>query len=235
MLIILAMILIVVAFLILFSTKWSEDKVITEVKVTGNYFIKEKEIIDIIDDYALKQPKKNIKLDSISKLVTTNNYILQANSSYGINGELKIEVVEREPISFIVDNAGSLQVVDKFSFIFDNFSLPKNLDLPIIYLNSENYNKYSLKNTLEFISSLKKSNLNINDYISYFNLDSDSRIIKAKDKLFNLELIFTRNFDSKLQFNKLTFFLDNYIFSNVNYIDYLDLRWDSKILIGRKI
>lgn len=234
LLIFLAMILIIVAFLIVASTKWSDDKIISEVKIIGNHYVSEKEIIDLIKPYALSQAKKHIKLDSISNIVKTNNYILSANSSYGLNGELNIDVKEREPISYIVDKSGSLQIVDKYAFIFDNHSIPKNLNLPIIYLNEENYDKYCLKNTLEFISHLFGKSNKINNYILEFNVGKDSRVIEAVDKLYNLDLFFT-NKDASFQFNKLMYFVDNYKFTNINNLSYLDLRWGNKVLIGKKI
>lgn len=235
LLIVLAMILIVIVFLVVLSTKWSDDKAITRIEITGNHYVKQQEIIDLISSYALHQPKKSIKLDSISNLVQSNNYILSANSSYGLNGELKINIVEREPISYIIDNSGYLQIVDKYSFIFADYSVPKNLDLPLIYLNNENYDKFCLKNTLEFISSLTSENNLFNNYILDFNIGNDSRVIRATDRLYNFDLLFSSKIDPKYQFNKLMQFIDNYTFTNVNQISYLDLRWGNKVLIGKKI
>lgn len=235
LLIFLAMILIVIAFLIVASTKWSDDKLITDVKISGNHYVKNKDIIDLIKAYALSQPKKFVKLDSISSIVKTNNYILSANSSYGLNGELQIEVKEREPISYIIDKSGTLQVVDEYSFIFENYSIPKNLNLPIIFLREDNFNKYSLKNTLLFIRKLFNSNTKLNSYILEFTLSRDSRIIKATDKLYNLDLLFSSKGDALIQFNKFVYFVDNYKFTNINNLSYLDLRWDNKVLLGKKI
>ncbi len=229
------MVLIVIAFLIVASTKWSDDKVITDIKISGSHYIKDKEIIDLISSYALSQPKKFVKLDSISSIVKTNNYILSVNSTYGLNGELKIDIVEREPISYIIDKNGSLQIVDKYAFIFENYSVPKNLNLPIIYLNNDNYDKYTLKNTLEFISILIKNSAKLNSYILEFSIGNDSRIIKATDKLYKTDLLFTSNIDPIFQFNKFVYFIENYTFTNINNISYFDLRWDNKVLIGKKI
>lgn len=229
------MILIVIAFLIVASTKWSDDKLITDVKISGNHYVKNKDIIDLIKAYALSQPKKFVKLDSISSIVKTNNYILSASSSYGLNGELQIEVKEREPISYIIDKSGTLQVVDEYSFIFENYSIPKNLNLPIIYLSDDNFNKYSLKNTLLFVRKLFNSDSKLNSYILEFTLSKDSRIIKATDKLYNLDLLFSSKDDALIQFNKLVYFVDNYKFTNISNLSYLDLRWDNKVLIGKKI
>lgn len=229
------MLLIVIAFLIVASTKWSDDKIVTDVKIIGNHYVKNQEILDLISNYALKQPKKFIKLDSVSNIVKSNNYILSAVSSYGLNGELKIEVVEREPISYIVDKSGVLQIVDKYAFIFENSNIPKNLDLPIIYMGNENYNKYSLKNTLEFISQLVSNSKKINNYILDFKLENDSRIIHATDKLYMLDLFFSSDIDPNYQFNKLTYFVDNNIFTDVFNLSYLDLRWGNKVLIGKEM
>ena len=228
------MVLIVIAFLIVASTKWSDDKIVTGVKINGNSYVKDKEIIDLISKYALQQAKKNIKLDSISSIVKSNNYILSANSSYGLNGELIIEVVEREPISYVIDKSGSLQIIDKYSFIFENTTIPKNLDLPIIYLESENYDKYNLKNILEFISRLQNKPNKMNEYILDFKVNNDSRIIRATDKLYKLDLIFSSSNDPIYQFNKLKYFIDNNVFTDIYKLSYLDLRWGNSILIGRK-
>ncbi|HRP02539.1 MAG TPA: FtsQ-type POTRA domain-containing protein [Candidatus Kapabacteria bacterium] len=235
LLIIMAMILIIIAFLYIASTKWSDNTIVTEVTVKGNNFVKEQEIVNIIKGYVINQPKKYIKLDSVSKLILKNNYILTANANYGLNGELQIEVAEREPIAYVVDKSGDLKIVDKYSFIFENYSVPKNLNLPIIYLNKENYDKYSLRNTLEFISVLSTKEQSFNDYIMDFTTDDDSRVIRATGKLYNLKLLFSSLVEPEKQFNKLVYFIGNYEFTNANQLSYLDLRWEQKVLIGRKI
>ena len=75
----------------------------------------------------------------------------------------------------------------------------------------------------------------MNNYILDFKLEDDSRIIRATDKLFKLDLLFSNSLDPNYQFNKLTYFIDNNIFTDIYELSYLDFRWGNKVLIGRKM
>lgn len=227
------MILIVVTVLIVASTKWSDNKPVSKIVIEGNHFVKHKDIYNSVSKYVLNLPRKDIKLDTISFLVKQNKYIMDVNSSYGINGDLKIEVQEREPISYLIDAMGYLHIVDRSGYIFNNYNVPKNFELPVIYLNKDKFNNLALKTTLNFIFELQSNKSDFNNYISEFNIGEDHRLVLAKDKLYRKLLVFSNN-NAIAQFNKFkTFVANNNLINRISNVAYFDLRWNNRIVLGK--
>ncbi len=235
LLIVLAMTLIVVAVLIVASTKWSDSKIVSHLVVEGNHYVKFEEIRSTINDYALTKQKKDIDLDSVSKLIKKNKYIVDAKSSYGINGELVIKIEERQPVAYVVDCEGRLLLSDHNAFIFENTIIPKDYKLPIIFISDCNYNIMALRKTLKFVESINSTDSMDTDILLEFHLAKDSRLILAKDKLYGIHLMLSSSGNAHEQLSKLkTLYSNSNIVNNLQNVAYLDLRWNNKIVVAHK-
>ena len=233
LLLILSVVLIAIVVLYYFSNNWSKEHIITEVKISGNKFVETKDIFSLIKKDVYGKLKKDINLDTLSKIILTNPYIRIAEPNYGLRGELNIKVTERIPIAYILRNDGKVMLVDDFGFVFPLKGLPKETDLPVISNYNINTNVKCIKNCVMFIENLKNAKNEYDAYLLEYQLTGDDRIIKAISQDYKFELIMSTQSDPVVQIEKYTDFLKNINKTdNKKNIVYIDLRWNNRVVIG---
>ncbi len=236
-LLLLAVVLVVFVILILLSRSWSNNQIIKKVNISGNQLINSNEINDILYQYVINKLKKDIKLNNLRDTLLTNPYILNADLSIGITGNLNVEITERIPIAYLLNNNGNIDFVDKNAEILPFRVLKQMLDLPVItgldryaildtnslligcsiieYIknNSESdiYNKIS---ELVYDRRYKSYNLVIDDYPGLIKFGRNDNL---DDKFMKLDKLI--NTDSGYEVLKVA--------------DYIDLRWKSQIITGK--
>lgn len=233
-LIIISLLIILSVVLYIYSNKWSENKPISGIIIENNNYVSKNEILSKINNYIKSKTKKEINLDTVSTLVKQIKYINTVKSFYGLNGELKIYIEERIPIAYVINTNNQLLAIDKDGIIFENPNILKYSNLPILYVNDNNLEKINFLKILNFLSF---NNDNSNDVFKLFNefyVMDDCRILKAKERLYNLDVILSTENDLISQFNNYLSFIKLINNDNKNNINYLDLRWKSQVIVSYK-
>jgi cell division septal protein FtsQ len=233
LLLIISFVLILVVALYYLSHNWSQEHIITEVKITGNKFVETKDLYSLIKKNVYGKLKRDINLDTLNKLILSNPYIKITEPSYGLRGELNIKVTERNPIAYLLRNDGKVMLMDDLGFVFPLKSLPKDTDLPVISNYNVNTNANCIKKSALFIENLKKFRSEYDSYILEYKFTGDYRVIKAVSQVYNFELIMNTEMDPSLQIEKYTDFLKNLNKTDSKKnINYIDLRWNNRVVIG---
>jgi cell division septal protein FtsQ len=235
LLLILAFVLMLLVVLFYLSNNWSQEHIITEIRISGNKFVETKDLYSLIKKNVFGKLKKDINLDTLNKLILTNPYIRIAEPNYGLRGELNIKVTERIPVAYLLRIDGKVMLVDDFGFVFPLKGLPKDTDLPVISNYNINTNLKCIKSCALFIENLKKVNPDYDSYILEYKLTGDYRVIKATSQDYKFELLMSTESDPVLQIEKYTDFLKNLNKADRRKnIDYVDLRWNNRVVIGYK-
>lgn len=234
-LIIISLLIILSVVLYIYSNKWSENKPISGIIIENNNYVSKNEILSKINNYIKSKTKKEINLDTVATLVKQIEYINTVKSSYGLNGELIIYIEERIPIAYVINTNNQLLAIDKDGIIFENPNILKYSNLPILYINDYNFDKIKFQKILNFLSLKIDNIIDVFNVFNEFFVMDDSRILKAKERLYNLDVLLSTENDLISQYNKYLNFINIINNDNKNKINYLDLRWKSKVIISYKI
>jgi len=233
-LIIISLLIILSVVLYIYSNKWSENKPISGIIIENNNYVSKNEILSKINNYIKSKTKKEINLDTISTLVKQIKYINTVKSSYGLNGELKIYIEERIPIAYVINTKNQLLAIDKDGIFFENPNILKYSNLPILYINDNNLDKIKFQKILNYLSFNNDNSIDVFKLFNEFYVMDDSRILKAKERLYNLDVILSTENDLISQFNNYLNFINLINNDNKNNINYLDLRWKSQVIVSYK-
>jgi cell division septal protein FtsQ len=235
LLLVLSSVMILVVVLYYLSNNWSQEHIITDVRITGNKFVAAEDLYSLVKKNVFGKLKRDINLDTLNKIILTNPYICIAEPNYGLRGELNIKVTERLPIAYLLRNDGKVMLIDDLGFVFPSKGLPKDTDLPVISNYNININAQCIKKCAAFIESLNKSKAEYDSYILEYQLTGDYRVIKAVSQDYNFELIMSTESDPVLQIEKYTDFLKNLNKTDSKKnVEYIDLRWNNRVVIGYK-
>lgn len=232
-LIIISLLIILSVVLYIYSNKWSENKPISGIIIENNNYVSKNEILSKINNYIKSKTKKEINLDTVSTLVKQIKYINTVKSFYGLNGELKIYIEERIPIAYVINTNNQLLAIDKDGIIFENPNILKYSNLPILYINN-NFDKIKFQKILNFLSFKNHNTIDVFNLFNEFYVLDDFRILKAKERLYNLNIILSTENDLITQFNNYLNFINLINNDNKNNINYLDLRWKSQVIVSYK-
>jgi len=232
-LIIISLLIILSVVLYIYSNKWSENKPISGIIIENNNYVSKNEILSKINNYIKSKTKKEINLDTVSTLVKQIKYINTVKSFYGLNGELKIYIEERIPIAYVINTNNQLLAIDKDGIIFENPNILKYSNLPILYINN-NFDKIKFQKILNFLSFNNHNTIDVFNLFNEFYVLDDFRILKAKERLYNLNIILSTENDLITQFNNYLNFINLINNDNKNNINYLDLRWKSQVIVSYK-
>jgi len=101
---------------------------VKEVKISGLQYLDES-VAKNFANVELNTPLFKIPIDQVSKNVLKNNYIRAVSISRVIPSTLIIDIQEREPVLFLLDN--SIYMVDETGIILENLPTIPTTGLPI--------------------------------------------------------------------------------------------------------
>lgn len=222
---------IAITVLSVISDSWRDNRSIDEVKVYGSLMSSNDEIINSVKDSVVGKYIKDINLASVKAVVSENKFISEVRLNPLFNGEFQIFVTERQPLAIIIDSNGDLKFADEKGFTFPFIQDSSKTDYPVIKgtEGSKNFVKTALL--------LKKI---YNEAPEYSGIVSEIMPGRGYDTFeiissdYGYRIIIDSKSNLSEQLHKYYVFLSSSICANDKVkIDYLDLRWERRLVIGK--
>lgn len=220
--------------IVYYAQDWSAKKKVSKIEIEGNDILTKKEVISIVENSIISKKKDNIELITLAGLLEENSYIKKAYLSFSGSESIKIEIIERKPIAYLVKDNGELVFVDSDMALMpfritdlneDNIPLLRNI------LNDGKLDSLAMKNALKILNSINEDKNRIKGKISEVIYESEnmfSFILKEhglKVKAGNAE-------DMSYKLFKLSKIMDLiYTNSDMYNSQYIDLRWEGQIVV----
>ncbi|GAB1373057.1 hypothetical protein MASR1M45_31210 [Candidatus Kapaibacterium sp.] len=213
------------------SDEWMSNRKIKRIAIYGNEMCSKYEIISLIKDSVLKRKVMNVDYTTLTKLVKANDKVRDVRFSSLFNGEFQVFLTERVPLAIHIDNFGNISYCDETGSLFTYKLTDEYHDLPVIRGVPESI---YLVRTANLLNSIKN---NANEYLEII-----SEIMPGRGS--NTYEIISSDFGYKLvvddiagineQLAKYFTFLSSSLCANEKIkIDYLDLRWEKRLVIGK--
>ncbi len=215
------------------SDKWLDNRIIKRIAIYGNNMAQKEDILPLISDSIINKQIKNINSSEIIKIVKTNDFVFDVNVNALFNGEFQIFISERKPIAITIDNDGIIKYTDNSGFVFPYYHNDEYIDLPLVRGN---------ENTNEFEATVKLLNKIINEGTEYSDIISEIFPGRGKNtyEIISSDYAYHLVLDDKSslseQLSKYYTFMGSSLCGNdLAKIDYIDLRWEKRIVIGKSI
>lgn len=222
--------------IIVLSQKWSGRQTIKSIEITGNRIIPSEEIQKQVGDSLLKTPNEKIKLDAIQKKLKNHPFIQETHVTHNNTEEIKIEIIERQPVAALVSNEGKISFVDEKGFTMPYRLFEKFADLPLVrnVFRGELIDQSVMAGAMTILRELGKTeNRIIQIYISEIIYDQQTGefFFLATDK--QMKILFGRAEKVKEKIGNLLAYWNGFDpVSAKNNVKYIDLRWEGSIIAG---
>lgn len=231
---VLCLIVLLISTLAIFANRWNSSKIITNLSVSGNRIVAEKEILGQLDTPILFNSKNKINLLQIRREVVSHPYIKSSYVTNNNSNEISIEVQERIPFAIVVTDDGNLFYTDE-----DASCLPYRLsdhisDLPLIrgVVHNGKIDTVALRSSIKIIVELRKPEnkelYNIASEVIYYP-EQRTFYLMAEDA--GIKILFGEIGNLKDKFELLSGFWKERVTKNkTTKIEYVDLRWNKQLV-----
>lgn len=223
--------LILIGLLSLISDSWRDNRSIEYVKVYGCNLASVDEISDLIYDSVAHKYIKDIDISEISSIIKSNSFVEEVRLNPLFNGEFQVFITERKPIAITVNSNNELVYVDRNGFAFPYVNKPDIYDYPVIrgFIGTESFVHAAI--LLNRIITECPEHLEIISEIMPGRGHNTYEIISSD---FAYRIIIDGRTNIAEQLSKYYTFLASSICANDKIkIDYLDLRWEKRLVIGK--
>ena len=212
----------------------SKNLILKSISISNTKVIQENELYDLVCGF-IGQPLETIKIDSISKIIEDHPYVEAARISKRYPSQIKIELIEREPIAML--NIKPMVFLDKNSFVLPHAISRSNFNLPILNNFNSDLNLYpfgdkvlskNVENCIKWLNKIKIEYPSLYGDISEMKMTSDNhmniilsdyptRIFLGKDQIW-IKIKILKKFENELSPKKLSDF------------SYLDMRYENQVI-----
>lgn len=223
-----------IVVIILFAQAWSSKKTIDKIEISGNTILNCDQITTIVENIIIGKTKEEIELSQITETIEKNQYIKKAYLSFSGSDEMRIDIIERQPIAYLVHDDGTLVFVDKYMELFPYKLYDKMESIPLIrnVLSKNKIDTTGLENAICIIETMKNTEDNNYKNISeiiYNKLTKNISFILTNN---GLKVLFGKNDNLDLKIKRLSETIDliykDKIIFNCRYID---LRWNNQLVV----
>ena len=191
-------------------------------------------ITEIIEDST-----KNKKINKITRLIEDHPYVEAARVSMHYPSQIRIEVIEREPIAIV--NKDPMVLLDKNGFVLPNIGNLNKYNLPImnnfnledeLYPPGERAISVKVIECISLLVQLKDQHNELYNNLSEIKISSSNEIefiladegthIYLGNKQINSRLKILKEFENELRPNKISGF------------SYLDIRYENQLIAKRR-
>jgi cell division protein FtsQ len=224
-----------------FIINWSKSSdlfILKKVKIEGNNFVTDEEILKLAS-IKISDKLYEVDITSRQKRISENPFIKGVTITRNPPSTLVITIIEREPVFFL--NETDLYPVDNEGYIMPHLKIGKMYDLPIVSGIKVKEKKFGEKNkdtkinqTILLLEKIKEIDKNLYHIISEIHFDKNEEIrlhlIKGGSEIvvgkndFLKKFVYLGGFLREL--NKET---------EINKIDYIDLRFENQIVVKFKV
>ncbi|MBX3044300.1 MAG: hypothetical protein KIT33_11630 [Candidatus Kapabacteria bacterium] len=227
----LLIVILAITALSLISDSWRDNRSIDYIRVYGNSMVNSSDLNDTLESIITGKYIKDIDIAGITEIIMQNSFVDEVRINPLFNGEFQIFITERKPIAITINQDGELQFVDASGFVFPYSEKFPDNDFPVIRGISGND---------RFIQVASLLNRIINESSEYLGIISEimpgrghnTFDIISSDYAYRLIIDSRTNLNEQLK--KYYTFLGSSICGNEKIkIDYLDLRWEKRLVIGK--
>lgn len=219
---------ILVILIIYYANSWKESQKINEIIITGTKISDYNQIKKIADEFALNKTKKNFNPNALITEITALPYIYKVNLNLSYNGQLAINVQEREIKAIVKCKDGEQYLLSADGMILPFKPVESNGHIPIV----AGLTKMDDKESIDVILATLRGIENIGDKsiinsIKQINFDESDKSVEFK-LLNNTKVIIGQhdNLDAKLE--KFVIYHNSRKKHNIAKI--IDLRWSDIII-----
>ena len=230
---ILSLLLVVIAITVLsvISDEWRDNRSIKTVRVFGCSMLSKNVIADLVRDSVKYLQIKDIDISNLVKIVKQNSFVADVRFNPLFNGEFQVFITERVPVAVTVDMDGGLVFSDSYGSVFPFISDTVTFDYPVIR---------GVIGTERFISTAYLLNRILNENPEYSSIISEIMPGRGKETFdiitsdYGYRIIIDSKSDLGEQLAKYYTFLSSSICGNEKIkIEYIDLRWEKRLVIGK--
>ncbi len=236
--VIISMLLIIITativVIVFFAQDWSSKKRIKSIEVSGNILLSDEEITSQFDPYIINADKDSINMVEIADSLKINPYIKEAFISMSGSDKLRIEIIERKPLAYLIHDNGVPVYVDSDLNLFDYRPERINPDIPIIrnILSNDQIDSSSLNKALYIINEMKAYDSRIYSNVSEIIYDKNSKEFYLTYTGKGTKIIFGGNDNLNQKFSKLSKIIDLIHKDRQLYqCKHIDLRWNNQIVV----
>ncbi|MDX9791189.1 MAG: hypothetical protein WC313_02745 [Candidatus Kapaibacterium sp.] len=214
------------------SDKWRENRSISAIKVYGSKMSSADNIIDSISNLVLKKYIKDINTNDLSDIIKRNVYVEDVRIVPLFNGECQIFISERIPVALSVNHGGSLIFADREGHVFPYQPDIASVDLPVLrgIVGSSSYSEAS-----NLLSRIVDECPEYTGIISEIMPGRGHNTFEIITSDYGYRIIIDSNTSLSDQLSKYYIFLGSSICGNEKInIDYLDLRWEKRLVVGKQ-
>lgn len=220
-----------ITILAFISDSWRDHRSISDVKIYGSKMASSDSIAQSVYDSVKGKYIKDINLAQIDSIVRTNTFVSEVRLNPLFNGEFQIFINERTPLALTVDISGNLSFADARGYTFPFVQDSTLQSYPIIrgMKGTE-----SFRNTAVLLNRIKSEAPEYYDIISEIMPGRGYNTYEIISSDYGYRIIIDSESSLSEQLNKYFVFLGSSICANdkIN-IDYLDLRWEKRLVIGK--
>jgi len=208
---------------------------INGLSISGNSFVPQEIIKNLVPDSLFKKEKGRIKLNDIKLLLEEYPYVYKADVMFGSDDSIDIELSLREPIAQLADSSGKLWLSDKEGRIlpdlfFENFS---HLPIVVNSFKTSDMEYIDDKYFIELIEKLEDDYPVVRGVLSQVVFEGRTVELVLKRTGTRVFIGDTSHLDDKL--NYLSDFLNDYLRqTDEKNIESIDLRWSKQVVIKKE-
>jgi cell division septal protein FtsQ len=230
---ILSLLIMIVAITVLslISDSWRDNRSISYVRVYGTVMSNSDDIADLVKDSVEGKYIKSIDISEILNIIRSNRFVADVRVNPLFNGEFQIFVTERVPIALSVNSENKLVFIDSKGYVFPFVQDSTIFDYPVVR---------GIIGTASFVTTAYVLNKIMIDCPEYLQIVSEIMPGRGHNTYeiissdYGYRIIIDGQTNLAEQLKKYYVFLSSSICANDKIkIDYLDLRWEKRLVIGK--
>ncbi len=231
------LLLIVLSF---FSINWYNSQTIKSIKLNGNSILSNSEIYELIEDEIISSETNDINLFNIEKKIKQHKYVSEARVWFNSKGILGVDINERYPIAITINKFNELIFLDNTGSLLPYRFHKEFTNLPIInniFQKNGTLNEVAANGALLILNELESNTQNLSNLISEINYISTDNSYKLFLTTPTIPVLFGKaeNIQEKLKhlyiFWKKKLSTSESLKSSINF---LDIRWNSIVIVKKK-
>lgn len=223
-----------ISYLVYYSGKSSENKIIESIKLSGNMLLNEN---DYLSFTKLSEQSNEVTLPIIKSRFEKHPYILRADVKFINENEVGVFLSEKKIYGLIVDAGEAFFITDDF-IVLPVFPNTKMLDVPVISnLKKRNikplkkFTNQDIVQAFKIIDASKSLTTQTLKDISEINLRSGGDVLITFSYL-NIPVIFGRNNEAGKILSLEALLINNLKNNYLKECNYIDLRFYNEIYLG---
>lgn len=220
-----------------FALQWNKNQRIKAIGVSGNNALQNQEIYSALDSNMKDSINKNIRLNDIRKGIDSIPFVDNSYPMHKNTKELTIEIDERQPSGIVILENGDPIYLDRTGKLIPYRLIQFQRTLPLLrnIFKNNKLDTIALKNAITILNTLNKEEFTfIEKFVSEIIWDESSKsfniIMDSGEKVILGNTANIYNYIDKLS----CFIKNRYISKTNDIIDYIDLRWNDKIIVKTK-